>query len=235
MVYTYGFQSPNGESVEWESSVMLTRQEAKEKAWTLLNCRLGPIAEAQDPANSFVYDVTLASGVQVRVRAPYELSQSAAVTRAIELRDCRVLIEAEYANFTLNTVERVPTTQYADSSTSDSNSDSSSASVIQDNVLTGWIIAGVFIALMLRQLGRAESASDKSIYLLLTFLAAALYGFVWSTTYENFSLGFTGGSNSAYSLYPSLLVQDLVEVTVPFILGLLSHLGARRVVRKGIV
>jgi len=230
MSYHYQLYGPNKEEVNFESPTMLTRNQAREQAAELLNCRVGPIADAQRESNSYPWRVTLANGQEVTFSANEVLSEQQAIDFAIDLYDCRALIKSTNATFKLNSAESLPSSRIEAPITSLEGQ--TGIDFTEANVIAGWLTAGIFFWLMLIKIQNISTGGGKFSYTLFVLLSAALYGVVMSALYASYSVGFSGGANSPYSQYPSLLIQDTVEVLIPLLLALLSHLGARRIVKN---
>lgn len=230
MSYRYNLYGPNREEVTFESETMLTRNQAKEKAAELFNCQVGPIADAQTEGNAYPWKVTLASGKEVKFTANQVLSEEQAVDFAIDLNGCRTLIEEANATFKMNTAEIVPSSRSEEPL--GSLKGQAGIDFSEPNVIAGWLAAGIFAWLMVTKLKAIATNGNKFFYILLVLAAAALYGLTASALYESYSIGFAGGANSPYSLYPSLLVDDTVRILIPLILGILGHLAARRIIKN---
>jgi hypothetical protein len=223
--YTYQLVGSQGDVVRFESATMLTRAEAQSQAAELLNCRLGVVADSKDESKEYAYKFSVPNKDALVVRSDSPLTESMARQKGIDLIFCQSIIDDLNATFQLTTVQEI--------SGFDSFGDNS-INFEEPTVLFGWFLGlSIFIIILLR-MNLVMGLGKKLSYALLAIISGALYGIFAQWIANDFMAGFAGGANHAYYEYPSLLVQDLVEASVPFALAALAHYGCNRLIRRSV-
>ena len=212
--------------MQWTSPTKLTREEAKQQAADLLNCRLGVIKRAENTDIDYAYEVTLASGQLVTIRSPTSMGEQEAIEEGNELVNCREMISQYNASFKINRVEQVST---GDNHTAEF--DQLGVDFSQSEVVFGWIVAVVFFFYKtLPWMNTKATPSIKVAFVFLVLVAAFSYGVAGYTILPRLDIGL--GPAGIYSSHPSIFFNDIAESIGAMLPGFIAHYAANRIRKR---